>query len=318
MTTRIIAACLAVVLTSFAYAGERGSIAPELADKIPAIFPVGSKPEQVRALCGDPEFINQFSPTIVVWRYVSGEKYVLFSFENATLAAVALRPRVAAKTAGEQPLGLKGISRPTPATTSGPLADTAVAHSQRPRETWRTSYSERDVVLGAKVGSPLAAVREALAARGLPGSVIECDPEPNERNEVICGVDPLSEEWREITPTPGPVSIFMLMFEDDRLRAASLLSYYGETRDAIVAQRQARAALASVFQKPAKNMGFFRRKLGSMLMPGMSINEFVSWETETGSGAVLRGRASYPDPQNNTQAPSEEKPVLLVIVGEPE
>jgi hypothetical protein len=278
-----------------AFAASPGMIAPELAEKLSAIFPMGTMPEQVRALCGDPELVNQFSPSIVVWRYVSGNDYVLFSFENERLAGFKKLPRPAA---AERKLEVEA-----PSVTPSSLPRTAAKEVER--TTWKTFYGERGAAFGARIGSARATVFEALLSYGLGSDEMKCETDSS--HIETCTVEPNSIAWQRLDPSGQKSSMFLLMFEDDRLRAAMHVISYRDEATTTEAQAEIRTALAAAFQKPAQRLGFWRRKISSMLLPMASVAEAARWEHESVMSLVVRGKLDGPD---------GELPTLLVIVAE--
>jgi hypothetical protein len=66
---------------------------------------------------------------------------------------------------------------------------------------------------------------------------------------------------------------------------------------------------AAMFQKPAEDLGFWRRKLSSMIIPLASIAESAKWEEGMIMSAVARGTISMA---------GKQIPALIVVVSEKE
>lgn len=269
----------------------KGVISQALVPNLSTIFPNGSKPEQIRALCGDPEYINE-TKEFTVWRYLSGDDFILFAFEKGTggLAEIGQRPIHKAKA-----------------------ADAIVATSKRASEapraqmTWKDFYSKPGRSAVAEIGASREAVLDAFATIGVPRSIVGCEADRSQPSVTTCTVDTTTEAWKHAAP-PGAVdSLFILLFQDDRFRGSLLLISCADVGSCVARQTEVRAALAAAFNRPAEPLGWWKRKTTSMLLPLAWIAEGARWEDESRIGSVLRGTFG---------PPSAQVPALLVYAGE--
>ena len=125
-----------------AIAAARGVIAPDLVKKLSTVFPVGTKPDQVRALCGEPELIKEFDKNIVVWRYVTGDQYFLFAFHDGLLTTTSLVSQKAKQVAAVEKTDFASH-------VQSPIND----RPTQGRLSWSGFYSERGVAAGATDGN---------------------------------------------------------------------------------------------------------------------------------------------------------------------
>lgn len=284
---------LVLAVAPLTVAASSGVIAPELVAKLSTIFPVGSRPDQVKALCGEPELVNHFSSTIVVWRYVSGDNYVLFSFENGRLAAF--------KSLRRPPSGEASQETKLP---PSPAAIPSATAKNLDRKTWKETYGQRGVALGAEIGSSRATALGALSSNGLKPAEMTCETDSS--HVETCSVAPESVTWQQLDPS-GQTSLLLLMFEDDRLRGVVHVIFYTDGSALARDQKEIRATFAAAFRKPAQKLGFWRRKISSLLLPMASVAEGVRWEHESVMALVVQGKID---------GPTGQMPALLVIVAE--
>jgi hypothetical protein len=185
-----------------------------------------------------------------------------------------------------------------------PAATPAAAAKKLDRKTWKQTYGERGVALGAEIGSARGTALEALSSNGLRPAEMTCETDSS--HVETCSVAPESLTWQQLDPS-GQTSLLLLMFEDDRLRGVVHVIFYTDGSDLARDQGEIRATFAAAFRKPAQKLGFWRRKISSLLLPMASVAEGVRWEHESVMALVVQGKID---------GPTGQMPALLVIVAE--
>lgn len=262
-----------------------GVIEPELAAKLQSIFAPGSKPAQVTALCGEPEYAREFSTGITVWRYTSGEQYVMFAFVNGSLSQIEFLPRQVSP-----PGGKPAEAQPQP--------------SNSQIIGWKPVFREPDSIFGIRLGASQTAALEILATLGAKD--VTCERDQTKSTITLCTVQRLPPTWRMSADTGSNPPLIMFTFEDDRLRTAVFVISCDE-KDCADPNTDLRAAFASAFDKPGKPIGRFRRSNAGAFPVLGSVFEATRWETERVESIISRGTIDI------TETPI---PALVVTISE--
>lgn len=270
-----------------------GTISQELAAKVSEIFPPGTSQGQILALFGDPELANNVKG-IVVWRYVSGDKYVLFGFVDGKLDTAVVVPRVAARAPLPAPAL---VPAPVPVTASVPVA----------LNTWRPFYETTGSVLLENIGHSEEEVFDAWAKVGLPAEQIKCETDTAQPTIRLCTIDTTSLDWKTVAPPESSASLFILAFEDGRFRSSFHAIRFPDDGICKKVHADIRAVFAKSFDKPAERLGWWKRKTSSLLLPMASIAEGATWEDGERMASVTRGTVG---------TSSSQSPAILVVIGE--
>lgn len=182
--------------------------------------------------------------------------------------------------------------------------DTKKTESTAPRTTdrinfveqigWSRAYPAPGQVFFMRLGDKRERVMADLKAKGVifegVGKNSTCE---RDRNTEQCTVNTNTQEWAALRggPSNGFDESFVIAFVDDHLGGFIHFMGLDSTVDVPATYSAIRATFTDSFGKPAEQLGFWRRKFASALLPGGSIEDGCSWTKDNSVSVVALFKA---------------------------